>query len=132
MNDPFGGQQPSEATAGMQIYEGEQLLADQEPAEDQEQQDFGDQLILSAGEKPEPYQYDPVESRGNSYGYRIKKIKSKNADKNGKLPNGLRFASDVKLELSPQRQKVTLDAFSREHDYETFMKKRDVLHLEHR
>jgi len=86
------------------MYEGEQLPADQEPAGDPEQQDFGDQLILSAGEKPEAYQsiqYDSVGSRGNSYGYRTKKIKSKNADKHGKLPNGLKFASDAKLELSP-------------------------------
>jgi hypothetical protein len=57
------------------MYEGEQLPAEQEPAGDPEQQDFGDQLILSAGEKPEPYQYDSVASRGNSYGYRMKKIK---------------------------------------------------------
>ena len=116
----------------MQMYADEQLPADQEPEGDPHQQEFGDQLILSAGEKPEPYQYDALEFQGNSYGYRTKKIKSKNAEKLDRLPKGLRFASDAKLELSPERGRVTLDAFSREHDYETFMKKRDVLHLEHR
>jgi hypothetical protein len=54
MAGPSAGRQ-SELTADVQMYEGEQLPAEQEPVGDQEQQDFGDQLILSAGEKPEPY-----------------------------------------------------------------------------
>ena len=100
MIGPSAGRQ-SAATADLQMSEGEQLPAEQEPAGDPEQLDFGDQLILSAGEKPEPYQHDSVASRGKGYGYRTKKIKIKAVDKQGKLPNGLRFASDAKLELSP-------------------------------
>jgi len=100
MIGPSAGRQ-SAATADGQMYGGELLPAEQEPAGDAEQLDFGDQLILSAGEKPEPYRHDPVAPGGNSYGYRTKKIKIKAVDKQGKLPNGLRFASDTKLELSP-------------------------------
>ena len=107
MIGPSAGRQ-SAATADGQMYGGELLPAEQEPAGDAEQLDFGDQLILSAGEKPEPYRHDPVapiqryESLGgNSYGYRTKKIKIKAVEKQDKLPNGLRFASDAKLELSP-------------------------------
>ena len=100
MLGPSAGRQ-STATADGQMYGGEQLPTEQEPAGDAEQLDFGDQLILSAGEKPEPYRQDPVAPGGGSYGYRTKKIKIKAVDKQGKLPNGLRFASDAKLELSP-------------------------------
>ena len=59
---------------------------------------------------------------------KVKPASNKNPDK---LPKGLKFVTDKKLELSPERQKVALDAFSREHDFETFKKKRAILNHEH-